>query len=71
MLFDELKNEFYLNEHEKSQHSKFAMAQFVAAHEKEILRAFNEAHRSGEDPDQAVNQVIGQLLKKAQKKDEQ
>jgi len=71
MLFDELKNEFYLNEHEKSQHSKFAMAQFVAAHEKEILRAFNEAHWSGEDPDQAVNQVIGQLLKKAQKEDEQ
>lgn len=63
ILFDDLTNDFYLNDEEKRQHSVFSMAEFTALHQKEILHAINDAHRTGEDPQKALNEFFGRLTK--------
>jgi hypothetical protein len=63
ILFDDLKNDFYLNEQELKQHTKFAMAEFTAKHQKEILRALNDAVRTGEDPQTALNETVNRLMR--------
>jgi hypothetical protein len=63
ILFDDLKNEFYLNDHERKQHTTFVMAEFMAQHQKEILCAVNDAARTGEDPQTAINEAVNRLLK--------
>jgi len=64
ILFDAFKNEFHLDEDEKKQHYAFAMAEFVAANQKEILSALNKAAREGTDKQEAINKIFENLLKK-------
>lgn len=63
ILFDDLKNDFYLNEQERVQHTEFMMAEFTARHQKEILRALNDAVRTGEDPQRAINETVNRLMR--------
>lgn len=62
-LFDRLKAEFYVSDSEQREHAAVAMAAFVAHNEAAIIRAVNAAVRSGQDPAQAANDVISELLK--------
>jgi hypothetical protein len=62
ILFDDLKYDFYLNDHEREQYTNFAMAEFVAINEKEILRAVNQAARDGRDLQTALNETINRLM---------
>lgn len=63
ILFDDLKNDFYLNDQERDQHTTFVMAEFMAQNKSEILRAVNDAVRAGEDPQTALNETINRLMK--------
>lgn len=62
ILFDDLKNDFYLNDNEREQHTKFVMAEFIAKNQKQILRAVNDAKRKGEDPQAVLNEAINRLM---------
>lgn len=63
ILFDELKNDFYLSSHEREQHMTFLMAEFIAKNEKKILRTLNDAVRAGQDPQTALNETIERLTR--------
>lgn len=63
ILFDDLRNDFYLNDQEREQHTTFAMAEFIAQNQSEVLRAVNDAVRAGEDPQTALNETINRLMK--------
>ena len=61
-LIDALENDFFISEHEKKQFSTFALGEFVSIHQKEIIRATNNASKNNEDVSAAINQEIQSIL---------
>ena len=62
MLFDDLKNEFYINDHEQQQHAQFMMVDLINKFQKDILKSANNAIKTGEDVDKAVAETIKEIL---------
>jgi hypothetical protein len=62
ILFDGLRAEFYLNDQEQSEHQATAMAAFVAHNQSAILKAVNDAVRSGGDVEAATREIVARLL---------
>lgn len=64
ILIDSLKNDFFINEHEKEQFQAIALSEFIAIHRKEILNAANKASKNNEDIAEAVDREIQAILSK-------
>ena len=64
ILIDSLKNEFFINDHEKEQFQAIALSEFIAVHRKEILNAVNKASKNNEDIAESVDREIQLILSK-------
>jgi len=64
ILLDALKNDFFVNDHEKEQFEAFSLSEFIGVYKKEIIKAANNTFKNKEDISGAINREIQSIVNK-------